>query len=64
MMIDLLGLPGGEFLSKDFCNWPVRIEQNWIDEPIAVVLLCGRLKHHEGDCDPAPPLSDVMYKEN
>lgn len=59
-MVDLLGLPGGENLSRDFCNWPVRIEQDWINEPVAAVLLCGKLRGHEGDCDPMPPLSEVQ----
>lgn len=63
-MIDPLNsiylLPGGECISKDFCNWPVRVEQSWVDEPVAAVLLCGRLRGHEGDCDPMPPMSDVV----
>lgn len=54
------GLPGGNHLSKDFCNLPVRVEQSWVDEPVAAVLLCGRLRNHENDCDPMPPMSEVQ----
>ncbi len=56
----IYGLPGGDAISKDFCNLPVRVEQAWLDEPVAAVLLCGRLANHIGDCDPMPPLSDVI----
>lgn len=51
-------LPGGNCISKDFCNWPVEVVQSWLGEPIAAVLLCGRLKDHEGACDSVPPMSD------
>jgi hypothetical protein len=59
----IYALPGGENLSKSFCNWPVSVQTTWIDEPMATVLLCGRLKGHEGDCNPVPPVSDIN-KEN
>ena len=53
------GIPGGENLSWSFCNRPVRVEQSWNDEPMAAILLCGRLADHFGDCDPTPPMGDV-----
>lgn len=53
-------MPGGENISKDFCNKPFCVQQNWIDEPVVVVLLCGRLAGHMGVCDPTPPMSDVQ----
>jgi hypothetical protein len=54
----IYSLPGGENLSRSFCNWPVNVQTNWIDEPVAAVLLCGRLQGHKGDCDPMPPMPD------
>jgi hypothetical protein len=59
-LLDIFSLPGGDCISRDFCNNPVRVEQAWVDEPVAAVLLCGRLIDHKGDCDPMPPLSDVQ----
>lgn len=54
-------VPGFEVLSNDFCNKPVRVEQRWEDEgPLAIILLCGHLHNHDGDCDPIPPLSAVQ----
>lgn len=64
ILADIYSLPGGNALSKDFCNLPVSVEQSWVSEPVAAILLCGRLRNHEGNCDPAPPMSDVMFKEN
>jgi hypothetical protein len=60
----LRNLPGAQELSDEFCNRPVRVEQvwddaMWDDQPVAVVLLCGRLHGHIGDCDPTPPISDI-----
>ncbi len=59
-VLDIYSLPGGDCISRDFCNKAVRVEQTWNDEPVAAVLLCGRLNNHIGDCDPMPPLSDVL----
>lgn len=63
IVLDIYTLPGGDNISKDFCNRPVRVEQTWMDEPVAAVLLCGRLKNHNGDCNPMPPLSDVVEED-
>jgi hypothetical protein len=47
-------VPGRNDLSPDFCNRAVRIDQQWNDEPIAALLLCGRNAGHDGECDEYP----------
>lgn len=48
-------------LSDDFCNKPVRVEQRWEEEgPVAMIMLCGHLVSHDGECDPIPPMSAVQ----
>lgn len=52
---------GFDVLSPDFCNKPVRVEQEWREEgPVAMIMLCGHLHGHDGECDPIPPLSDIQ----
>lgn len=61
LLNSIYALPGGENLSRDFCNKPVSVSTTWLDEAVAaVILLCGRLVPHEGDCDPIPLVSDFM----
>lgn len=54
--VDLNQLPGGDALSASFCNMPVSVDQSWLDEPVAVVLLCGRDAGHGGACGKREPL--------
>jgi len=58
----LWDLPGWSDLDNDFCNRPVDVTTTWPlgSDPAAVIRLCGRLRGHQGDCDPVPPMSDLV----